>query len=204
MRCYDTMTRNNSTIIILTILSSFNLATPFTIKANGPRLFLNPSISRTTLRPISLPLFVGSEPNPQGEDDGQEKDDGTSKLILSDDIREAIGSLGANAGYLDAAKRRNEEAKKKLLEDSRKEEEEADAWRREKANKADGDDFGPKDMSQFKGFADDGYEDSVGNDEEGGWGYVPPKEEEVEEEEESKLFLFGDDDDNGEEKKLIL
>eukprot|EP00555_Chaetoceros_dichaeta_P002422 CAMPEP_0198251106 /NCGR_PEP_ID=MMETSP1447-20131203/2053_1 /TAXON_ID=420782 /ORGANISM="Chaetoceros dichaeta, Strain CCMP1751" /LENGTH=190 /DNA_ID=CAMNT_0043936055 /DNA_START=38 /DNA_END=610 /DNA_ORIENTATION=+ len=190
------MTRNNnSTIIILTILSTFNLATPFTIREN--RLFANPSIDRTTPQSILFPLFVGSEP--QGEDDG-----GTKKLILSDDVVEAIGSLGANGGYLDAAKKRNEEAKKKLLEDSRREEEEAEAWRREKANKADGDDFGPKDMSKFKGFLDDGYEDSEGNDEAGGWGYVPEKEVEEEKEDEPKLFLFGDDDDDAEEKKLIL
>jgi len=187
------MTRNNSTIIILAILSTFNLVTPFVIRENR-RLFKNLSIARTTSPSIFFPLFVGS---------GQEQDDETKKLILSEDVRDAIGSLGANGGYLNAAKKRNEEAKKKLLEDTRREEEETEAWRREKANKVDGGDFGPEDMSVFKGFADDGYEDSLGNDEEGGWGYVPEKEVEEEKEAEPKLFLFGDDDD-AEEKKLIL
>jgi len=194
---------NSSTIILTILLSSLHLSTSFTIEAISLS-FVNPSIFQTTTpRPNFFPLFVGSEP--VGEDGGQEKGDETnSGLFLSDDLNDAISSLGG--GYLDAAKKRNEAAKKKMLEDTIREEKEAIAWRKEKGYTSEGEgDPGPKNMNEFIGFVDDGYEGSSGNDEEGGWGFVPQEEEKEEEvKDEPKLFLFGEDDDDTLDKKLIL
>ena len=114
-------------------------------------------------------------------------------LILGSGISEALQGLGSEAGYLDAARKRNEAAKAKMLEDIRLEEEAAERKRREREERGNEGNFGPGDMSAYVDFTNDGFEESGGNDETGGWEVNEQPSNEVEEEE-PKLFLFGDDD----------
>jgi hypothetical protein len=132
------------------------------------------------------------------------QDEEPSGLIIGEDMSSALQGIGSEAGYLDYAKKRNEEAKAKLQEQIRLEEEETERKRREKEEKGGEGNYGPGDLSEFKGFADDGFEASVGNDETGGWGEVDEPKEEEAEEDEPKLFLFGDDDAGGDNGGLIL
>lgn len=127
------------------------------------------------------------------------------KLILGAEVGEALNDIGSEAGYLDAARKRNEEGKAKLMEQVRLEEEEAERKRKEREAKGSEGNYGPGDMSEFKGFADDGFEASEGNDSEGGWTKPPEPEEEAEGDgEEPKLFLFGDEDGDTDAGGLIL
>lgn len=131
-------------------------------------------------------------------------EDEGDKLILGAEIGQALNDIGSEAGYLDAARKRNEEGKAKLLEQVRLEEEEAERKRKEREAKGAEGNYGPGDLSDFKGFADDGFEASEGNDSEGGWTKPPEPEEEAEGEEEPKLFLFGDEDGDADAGGLIL
>mmetsp|Transcript_24108 Transcript_24108/g.29688 ORF Transcript_24108/g.29688 Transcript_24108/m.29688 type:complete len:189 (+) Transcript_24108:98-664(+) len=115
-------------------------------------------------------------------------------LILGDAISDSLQSLGSEAGYLAAARKRNEEAKAKLQEEVRKEEEETEAKRRAKESLGVEDNYGPGDLSGFVGFKNDGFEASAGNDETGGWGQLKNPGEGDGDDEEPKLLLFGDDD----------
>ncbi len=134
-------------------------------------------------------------------DDNSDEPEG---LILGKEISEGLQTLGSEAGYLAAARKRNEEAKAKLMEQVRKEEEEAEALRQKKKEEGVQDNYGPGDMSGWKGFKDDGFEASEGNDDTGGWGEIATAGGEGEEEEEPKLFLFGDDDNASDGSGLIL
>ena len=132
-------------------------------------------------------------------------EDGGDKVILGADVGQALYDIGSEAGYLDAARKRNEEGKVKLMEQVRLEEEEAERKRKEREEKgAEGND-GPGDLSDFKGFADDGFEANEGNDSEGGWRKPEEPEEEAEgDDDEPKLFLFGDEDGDADAGGLIL
>jgi hypothetical protein len=125
-------------------------------------------------------------------------------LIIGSEISNALQGLGSEAGYLGVAKKRNAEAKAQLMEQVRQEEEEAERKRQERENKGNEGNYGPGDLSSFQGFENDGYEESEGNDENGGWGEVKEDAPETEEEEEPKLFLFGDDDADTSGSGLIL
>ncbi len=132
----------------------------------------------------------------QSSNDNQEEE---QELILGSSLTDALQGIGSEAGYLAAAKRRSEEGKARLAEQVRKEEEEAEALRRKKMEAGVEDNYGPGDLSGWKGFADDGFEASAGNDDTGGWGELKAKsadEESGDGEEEPKLFLFGDDDNS--------
>ena len=133
-------------------------------------------------------------------------EDGGDKVILGADVGQALYDIGSEAGYLDAARKRNEEGKVKLMEQVRLEEEEAERKRKEHEEKqgAEGN-YGPGDLRDFKGFADDGFEASEGNDSEGGWRKPEEPEEEAEgDDDEPKLFLFGDEDGDADAGGLIL
>lgn len=125
-------------------------------------------------------------------------------LIIGSEISNALQGLGSEAGYLGVAKKRNAEAKAQLMEQVRQEEEEAERKRQERENKGNEGNYGPGDLSSFQGFENDGYEESEGNDENGGWGEVKEDAPETEEEEVPKLFLFGDDDADTSGSGLIL
>ena len=122
----------------------------------------------------------------------QDGDQNESVLI------KGLSSLGSEAGYLEAARKRNEEAKAKLREQVRLEEEEAERKRQEKQQRGGSEsNYGPGDLSNFQGFQNDGFEASAGNDQVGGWSKEAIRVEEdttEEKQEEPKLFLFGDDE----------
>ena len=128
-------------------------------------------------------------------------------LILGNDIKKSIEGLGQGDGYLQAARaRNNEEARLKMLEQERLEQEEAERKRQARSQGNGESNFGPGDLSDFKGFADDGFEASLGNDKELAWGKLQGQNEEntEDDEEENKLFLFGDDDGSSDGSGLIL
>lgn len=125
-------------------------------------------------------------------------DESPPELILGSKLSESLQSIGSEAGYLSAAKKRAEEGKAKLMEQIRREEEEAEAYRRARAEGGDVYNSGPADMSEWRGFANDGFEESDGFAD--GFGEFKKKDDEEDvkgEEEEPKLFLFGDDDGSG-------
>ena len=141
--------------------------------------------------------------NSSNDSSSNESDD-SQGLIIGSDMSNALQKLGSEGGYLDAARKRNEEAKAKLMEQVRKEEEEAEALRKAKMESGVEDNYGPGGLSSWKGFKDDGFEESEGNDDSGGWGQLKEVESGEGEEEEPKLFLFGDDDDTSGGSGLIL
>ena len=127
-----------------------------------------------------------------------------SSLFLGEDVQKSIESLGQGDSYLQAARaRNNEEARLRLLEQERLEEEEAERKRRARKENGNESNFGPGDLSTFKGFIDDGFEASQGSDEEGAWGEIRQNEE-TSDENEPKLFLFGDEDGSDNDSGLIL
>jgi len=133
-------------------------------------------------------------------------EDEGDKLILGADVGQALNEIGNEAGYLDAARKRNEEGKAKLMEQVRLEEEEAERKRKEREAKGAEGNYGPGDLSAFKGFGDDGFKASEGNDAEGGWTKPdePEEDEEGDGDDEPKLFLFGDEDGDADAGGLIL
>jgi hypothetical protein len=155
-------------------ISLFNHITAFTI---------SPSTVPRSEAPNNLSCLYSSQQN---------GDPNESILV------QGLSSLGSEAGYLEAARKRNEEAKAKLREQVRLEEEEAERKRQEKLQRGTSEsNYGPGDLSNFKGFENDGFEASAGNDQVGGWSQEAIRAEEdntEDKEEEPKLFLFGDDE----------
>jgi hypothetical protein len=181
--------------VLLHLYLSLNVATAFQITSSSSNVIRGWSNNISTIQRNNIDTIqLNSSPN----DDNEE-----NELIIGG-MSDALQKLGAEGGYLAAAKARNEEAKAKMMEQVRKEEEEAEAYRQAKKESGTADNFGPGDLSDFKGFADDGFENSVGNDDTGGWGEVKEAGAEEEEEEEPKLFLFGDDDNTSDAGGLIL
>ena len=133
-----------------------------------------------------------------------ESNEEPQELILGGKISDSLKELGSEEGWLAAARKRNEEAKAKMMDDLRKEEEAAEAKRRAKEESGIQNNYGPEDMSTFKGFINDGFEESEADDATGAWGSSQPAEEEKGGEEEPKLFLFGDDDKDSSGSGLIL
>jgi len=204
MVCFNGTTKCVSTLMITTIflLLRANLTKSFEINSLTVSSRHPPAFRITPKRKFST-FICASETNTQPQREGQGEDEESNKLYVGEDARKSIQSLGVNFGYLEANKKRTQEAKEKYLEEVRREEEEVEARRKEK-EATNGDEslenYGPGDLNEFKGFVNDGYEDSVGNDSEGGWGDI--KAAEAEEGEDSKLLLLDADDD--ETGKLIL
>jgi hypothetical protein len=135
-------------------------------------------------------------------DDGDEE----PNLILGDDVQKSIQGLGQDNAYLQAARARNNDAARlKLLEEERLEQEEAERKRQARSEGGGESNFGPGDLSDFQGFADDGFEASVGNDDELAWGKTQGQNEENgEDADEPKLFLFDDEGGASDGSGLIL
>jgi hypothetical protein len=171
---YMTYSKMKTFTCVIASISLYNPITAFTV---------SPSIVSCSDAPNHLSCLYSS---PQDGDQNQ-------SIII-----EGLSSLGSEAGYLEAARKRNEEAKAKLREQVRLEEEEAERKRQEKLQRGAGEsNYGPGDLSNFKGFENDGFEASAGNDQEGGWSKeaIRAEEDAIEEkQEEPKLFLFGDDE----------
>ena len=117
------------------------------------------------------------------------------RLILGDEAQAALNNLSSKlptseAGYLEAARRRAEEARRQKELGQQQEEEE---FVRESSES----NFGPGDLSNFQGFRNDGFENSVGNDQTGGWDIstTNTETEETGETEEPSLYLFGDENE---------
>jgi hypothetical protein len=134
--------------------------------------------------------------------------DNQAKLILGDDLSKGIAGLGSEQGYLAAAKKRAEEYARKRSQQVDHENEVV----KPKHEKAASNNYGPGELSAWRGFANDGFEASAGNDGEDGWevkeGIIltldsnqktksPPPETLATD---GKLFLFDNDNDG----KLIL
>ncbi len=118
-------------------------------------------------------------------------------LILGDEAQAALNHLSSKlptseAGYLEAARRRAEEARRQM-ELGQQEEEEQQQFVRESSES----NFGPGDLSNFQGFRNDGFENSAGNDQFGGWDMSASnaETEATEEAEEPSLYLFGDENE---------
>ena len=134
------------------------------------------------------------------DDSSDNAEEAPQELILGKEISDQLQTLGSEAGYLAAARKRNEEAKAKLMEDLRREEEEAEAMRQAKKEHGNKNNYGPTDMSGYIGFTDDGFEESEGSED--GWGKAGEGDTGGEEEE-PKLFLFGDEEKSS-DSGLIL
>lgn len=121
---------------------------------------------------------------------------------------QALQKIATEAGYLEAARKRNQEAKLKLMQQIEQEEMEAERYRKEVEERGSEGNFGPQDMSTFVGFKEDGFEESEGNDDMGGWSELKKQQgeeqQQEEEKEEPKLFLFGKDGGDGDDDDDII
>eukprot|EP00565_Helicotheca_tamesis_P000533 CAMPEP_0185726678 /NCGR_PEP_ID=MMETSP1171-20130828/2575_1 /TAXON_ID=374046 /ORGANISM="Helicotheca tamensis, Strain CCMP826" /LENGTH=199 /DNA_ID=CAMNT_0028395073 /DNA_START=148 /DNA_END=747 /DNA_ORIENTATION=+ len=135
---------------------------------------------------------------PQEEAGGGEEEN--PSLLLGEDVASKLEQLkdkyptNENA-YLAAARQRSVDAKAKYLAEVEAEDRAAEEKRRRKAAEAESvqTDYGPGDLSQYQDYSDDGFENSEGNDESGGWGEL---NEPQQEEEEPSLFIPGGGDDD--------
>ena len=101
----------------------------------------------------------------------------------------------SKASYLSASKKILEEARKKAQEIELLVSEETEAGVEEISTT----NYGPGNLSPFRGFADDGFDANEGND-----GEMAPVMSSIEQvEEEPSLLIFGNESD-GEEPKLLL
>jgi hypothetical protein len=95
--------------------------------------------------------------------DREDTPDNEVKLILGDDLSKNIASVGSEHGYLSAAKRRAEEYAKRRTEEAQQESSKTISAGVNNNN------YGPSDLSSWRGFANDGFESSAGNDGKDGW-----------------------------------
>ena len=140
-----------------------------------------------------------STPNESNEEQPQQE------LVLGKELSDGLQSIGSEAGYLAAAKKRSEEARAKMYEQIRLEEERAESIRKDREENGPVNNAGPGDMSSWQGFADDGFDASAADGQDGGWGEIQVVGADgsisngeaggADGGEEQKLFLFGDEED---------
>ena len=154
------------------------------------------SVSSTFIIRSTSPVittFLSSEEADNGDND-------EPKLYVGENVQKAIEALSSQSGIMEASRKRNDMARLKVQEEARREEEEnrERMKRLEEGGDGNGDEknYGPGDMSSFKGFANDGFVASAGNDDQLKWSESNKKA--AIEEEPSSLFLYGDDDLDGE------
>jgi Predicted membrane protein len=133
--------------------------------------------------------------NNNNADQQEEQDTNDASLIIGKEMGQALQKIATEAGYLEAARKRNQEAKLKLMQQIQQEEMEAERYRKEVEERGSEGNFGPQDMSTFVGFKEDGFEESEGNDDMGGWSELKQQQgeqqqQQEEEKEEPKLFLL--------------
>ena len=172
--------------------------------ADSCRLFQRYTVAyKINPRPLIMLSLSESDESPETQ----------SKLILGDDLSKGIASIGNELGYLTAAKKRAEEYAKRRAQDEQQalKSKEKEASKDDKAAAVNN--YGPGDLSSWRGFANDGFEASAGNDGEDGWnvqggillvnGRQNDRTSNTDTQSgDKKLFLFEDNSSN--EGKLIL
>uniref|UniRef100_A0A7S4N862 Clathrin light chain n=1 Tax=Odontella aurita TaxID=265563 RepID=A0A7S4N862_9STRA len=172
--------------------------------ANPAEAFCSSGAPSAAFGVLSLPSQRQRTRLPMSSEEEQEP-----KLVLGSEVEEEagtlemkLGALGTEAGYVAAAAKRAEEARAKMLagqeEEARRAEQE-EAYLKDKGEWRRSENYGPGDLSGAGEIlvADDGWEKSVGADEDNIIGAQAALGEEGGEEEEPTLFIPSGDDGDG-------